>query len=649
MTRDRIVEGVMAEGYLAKLFQIFRDCEDLEMTNSLHTLFLIFRGLIMLNEPSLIEQCLSDTHVLDTMGILEHDPDYQNHEIRHRGYVGNPSHFKQAVPIKDPETLAKIHLNFRLHYLKDVVMARYIDDMSFSTIRELIALNNVDIIREVQRDEQLLGELFDLCRSGAQKTFSGSKPENGRQNGFLFLRELFEIAKQLTMPNQLEFFRAVATNGLFTILEDAVQADDATIVTAATDILLIVLNHDPGAVRSFMLKDQDPVLLKNLIFALLHNEDAGLKGQVTEILRLILEPSQMTTVPDRDKFLNLFYERHMDDLMSPFLQAERWSVDGRYYKDGHPEGAPGGGAVSRHCTAEEQGRREAWDAARKHVVELLSFAVEHHGFRIKYYMLRHDVLQKVLVLLEQPDKHLILAALRFLRQCIGVNEVFYNRMIVKKDLFSGVINLLKQHLHRNNLINSTIIELFDHLRTKNIKLLIKNLVEKYRAVYEHLTYVETFQQLITKYDQNEEYAKDEAAGNIGGGDSAHGYARGPRGAPSNLAGRRSGGMGSFRSRSDDDNDDDYFEGGSDEEEAAGPPAPSSLVPGGDGARRKPEEPTGLAALGEYGDEDEAEEEAGGGGDEARQDGGRHRAGGKGREEGEEEGREVKRAKRVSAD
>ena len=647
----------MAEGYLAKLFQIFRDCEDLEMTNSLHTLFLIFRGLIMLNEPSLIEQCLSDTHVLDTMGILEHDPDYQNHEIRHRGYVGNPSHFKQAVPIKDPETLAKIHLNFRLHYLKDVVMARYIDDMSFSTIRELIALNNVDIIREVQRDEQLLGELFDLCRSGAQKTFSGSKPENGRQNGFLFLRELFEIAKQLTMPNQLEFFRAVATNGLFTILEDAVQADDATIVTAATDILLIVLNHDPGAVRSFMLKDQDPVLLKNLIFALLHNEDAGLKGQVTEILRLILEPSQMTTVPDRDKFLNLFYERHMDDLMSPFLQAERWSVDGRYYKDGHPEGAPGGGAVSRHCTAEEQGRREAWDAARKHVVELLSFAVEdtgsghgsRHGFRIKYYMLRHDVLQKVLVLLEQPDKHLILAALRFLRQCIGVNEVFYNRMIVKKDLFSGVINLLKQHLHRNNLINSTIIELFDHLRTKNIKLLIKNLVEKYRAVYEHLTYVETFQQLITKYDQNEEYAKDEAAGNIGGGNSAHGYARGPRGAPSNLAGRRSGGMGSFRSRSDDDNDDDYFEGGSDDEEAAGPPAPSLLAPGGGGARRKPEEPTGLTALGEYGDEDEAEEEAGGGGDEARQGGGGHRAGGKGREEGEEEGREVKRAKRASTD
>ena len=38
--------------------------------NSLHTLFRIFKGLIMLNEPSLIEACLSDAFFLDTMGYF---------------------------------------------------------------------------------------------------------------------------------------------------------------------------------------------------------------------------------------------------------------------------------------------------------------------------------------------------------------------------------------------------------------------------------------------------------------------------------------------------------------------------------------------------------------------------------------------------
>ena len=36
-----------------------------------------------------------------------------------------------VVPIEHEPTLAKIHLNFRLTYLTDVVMARYIDDISF--------------------------------------------------------------------------------------------------------------------------------------------------------------------------------------------------------------------------------------------------------------------------------------------------------------------------------------------------------------------------------------------------------------------------------------------------------------------------------------------------------------------------------------
>jgi hypothetical protein len=52
--------------------------------------------------------------------------DYPNHcELKHREYLQNPKLFKEAVPIKDAATLGRIHLNFRLTYLKDVVMARW--------------------------------------------------------------------------------------------------------------------------------------------------------------------------------------------------------------------------------------------------------------------------------------------------------------------------------------------------------------------------------------------------------------------------------------------------------------------------------------------------------------------------------------------
>jgi len=58
--------------------------------------------------------------------ILEYDPDYAKHEMKHREYLQSPGLFKQAVPITHQPTLAKIHLNFRLTYLKDVVGRVYL-------------------------------------------------------------------------------------------------------------------------------------------------------------------------------------------------------------------------------------------------------------------------------------------------------------------------------------------------------------------------------------------------------------------------------------------------------------------------------------------------------------------------------------------
>lgn len=52
------------------------------------------------------------------------------------------------------------------------VMARYIDDISFSTIRELILLNNVEIIAHIQSDTAFLQKLFQVrsrveCKSSS--------------------------------------------------------------------------------------------------------------------------------------------------------------------------------------------------------------------------------------------------------------------------------------------------------------------------------------------------------------------------------------------------------------------------------------------------------------------------------------------------
>ena len=59
-------------------------------------------------------------------------------------------------------------------------------------------------------------------------------------------------------------------------------------------------------------------------------------------------------------------------------------------------------------------------------------AVQNHNYRIKYYVLRNNVVEKVLKLVGRREGWLVCAAVRFLRTCVGLKDQFYNRYLVCK-------------------------------------------------------------------------------------------------------------------------------------------------------------------------------------------------------------------------
>ena len=54
---------------------------------------------------------------------------------------------------------------------------------------------------------------------------------------------------------------------------------------------------------------------------------------------------------------------------------------------------------------------------------------------------------------------------------------------------------------RNNLLNSACLEMFELIKRENVKPLIKHIVDTYREKLMEITYVDTFQALILRYDQ----------------------------------------------------------------------------------------------------------------------------------------------------
>lgn len=69
-------------------------------------------------------------------------------------------------------------------------------------------------------------------------------------------------------------------------------------------------------------------------------------------------------------------------------------------------------------------------------------------------------------------------ALRFMRRIIGLKDEYYNRYIIKGNLFEPVINALLDNGTRYNLLNSAIIELFEFIKVvcghTNIPLIAKS-------------------------------------------------------------------------------------------------------------------------------------------------------------------------------
>lgn len=139
-----------------------------------------------------------------------------------------------------------------------------------------------------------------------------------------------------------------------------------------------------------------------------------------------------------------------------------------------------------------------------HLVEVLCFFIRQHSYRSKFFILAENLGARVAQLMECPEKHLKLTALKYFRTVIGFHDDVHNRQIIQHQLFEPVLKILFDTMPRDNLLNSACLDLFEFIKRENIKMIVQHLVETYREKLQSITYVDTFQSLILRYDQMNE-------------------------------------------------------------------------------------------------------------------------------------------------
>ncbi|MEQ2194015.1 Serine/threonine-protein phosphatase 4 regulatory subunit 3-B [Xenoophorus captivus] len=401
--REKLALALMSEGYIKKLLGLFRVCEDLDNREGLHHLYEIVRGVLFLNKAALFEVMFSDDCIMDVVGCLEYDPALVQPK-RHREFLTKTAKFKEVIPITDSELRQKIHQTYRVQYIQDIILPTpsVFEENFLSTLTSFIFFNKVEIVSMLQVN---------------------------------FVKEFCAFSQTLQPQNRDAFYKTLANLGILPALEIVMGMDDLQVRAAAIDIFSYLVEFSPS---------MDVLLINVVIKQMICDSDPELGGavQLMGLLRTLIDPENMlastnvskTFLPKTEKteFLSFFYKYCMHVLTAPLLAN----------------------------TAHDKNSKDNFQTAQllALILELLTFCVEHHTYHIKTYIMNKDLLRRVLVLMN--SKHTFLA----LCKIIGLKDEYYNRYIIKGNLFEPVINALLDNGTRYNLLNSAIIELFEFIK-----------------------------------------------------------------------------------------------------------------------------------------------------------------------------------------
>ncbi|KAJ7506513.1 component of IIS longevity pathway SMK-1-domain-containing protein, partial [Mycena galericulata] len=310
--KERLCEYIMADEYFKGLIDVLHTAEDLESIENLHALCSLTQTILMLNDHNLYEHILSDDLFPGVVGMLEYDPEFPTHKANYREFLAQTTHFHEPIPIQDAGMQRKIHHTYRLQFLKDVVLARALDDSTFNVLNSCIIFNQIDIITHVQQDHSFLREVVRLYvdeevltgaaprraapSQQAQSPANGTSPNelpssNGitpspataaaakragsysfappdelsedeirlRRQVMFLVQQLCAMGKNVQLPARMALFRTLVDRGVLFAVQWALslpETDPAgrVVIGAGGEVFAALLDHDAYGVRAHVLK-----------------------------------------------------------------------------------------------------------------------------------------------------------------------------------------------------------------------------------------------------------------------------------------------------------------------------------------------------------------------------------------------------------
>ncbi|KAH9077244.1 component of IIS longevity pathway SMK-1-domain-containing protein [Lactarius deliciosus] len=536
--KDKICEFVQRADYIKAMIDVMHQAEDLENLENLHSLCALVQTILMMSDHNMYDHILDDERFFGVLGMLEYDPEFPIHKANYRDFLRHSTRYHQPVTIHDPLIQKKIHHTYRLLFLKDVVLARALDDSTFNVLSSCIIFNQIDIITHVQNDVQFLQDIVDLFlrpnpgpsislngtknKTGANADTASNPMSNGvdvdedrrRREVILLIQQLCIMGKNVQLPTRMALFKTLVDRGIVHSVQWALSQPEGTevgqqMIAVAGEVLITLLDHDVNGVREHVVKQcegfearesRDESLLTLLCGLMVRSRDLAVQTLVGDSLRLMLEmpPPEVNDVQTpakpfsrtrddarMEKFLDYFYKLCIHSLLKPIFDVPNPKQ--------HP---PDSNLI---LTREKTNLYLS-------LCDLLSTFALQHTFRSHFYMLTSGISSHVATLLSSKDKHLRLAALRFFRMHLKNNNRNFLNHLVKLETFRPIIELAIKESYRDTLVNSSCQEFFEFMRRENMKDVIAHVMTNYEDQVKQLSESrfsgQCFRSFVRRYEMN---------------------------------------------------------------------------------------------------------------------------------------------------
>jgi hypothetical protein len=343
-------------------------------------------------------------------GALEYDFETMK-TVPHRKYFKNIVKFKNPLNIQDQDILRKITQNLRLTYLRDTALSRLIDDNTMKTINLILQLNHNDIIQFFLNDLKYFELLFNQLQS---------EDLNVKKESCLFLSELIECSKDV-LQSRITFSESLFEQGILVIIgkiieenkkEENLDIKDSSfeikefIRITAVEIFINILTMIPNVILDYLKKENDHKLLKQLTNIMLYSDNFGIKYEIGQIYKTLIETQLKEQTMDR---MDLFAEPFQ--ILLYYLKAP---LDTR----------------KKGVTHE---KKMEISSTKQIIIEILISWFSLMSFNKQFWIDENNLNGIITNLLEDNDKVINLYTIKLLKCIIDFADVFIcNRIINEK-------------------------------------------------------------------------------------------------------------------------------------------------------------------------------------------------------------------------